>query len=103
MLRSDYYFNMKDSREFWGYTSEGAKIGNNKISEIGLPCKINDKVGLLLHFTKNGMDLRLFINNKELCNLFTLPLGHLYYPCAVLKFDGMKIKVSNRVPMPDGE
>jgi hypothetical protein len=104
LLRSDYYFNIKDHKEFWGYIpSEGSKIGNNEIKELGLPCKINDKIALLLHFSKTGMELKLFINSIELCTLFTLPLGHLYYPCAVLKFDGMKVKVSNRVPLPDGE
>ncbi len=104
-LRSDYYFNMNDHKNFWGYVpSEGTKIGNNKTTEVGMPCKINDKVGLLLSFSKTGLDLILFINNVEVCTLFkNLPNSHLYYPCSVLKFDGMKIKVSNRVPIPSLE
>lgn len=103
--RSDYYFYMNENKNFWGYIpSEGSKIGNGSTSEIGMPCKINDKIGLLLSFTKTGLDLILFINNVEISALFkNLPLGHLYYPCAVLKFDGMKVKVSNRVPIPSQE
>ncbi len=101
-LRSDYYFNINDYKNFWGYIpSEGTKIGNNESTEIGLPCKIKDKIGLLMQFNLTGMDLILFINNNEICTLFkNLPLGPCYYPCSVLKFDGMKIRVSNRVPIP---
>jgi len=55
-----------------------------------------------MNFTFNGLDLILYVNNKLICTLFkNLPLGPCYYPCAILKFDGMKIRVSNRVPIPD--
>lgn len=102
-LRSDYYFNINDHKNFWGFIpSEGSKIGNGDILEVGLPCKIKDKIGLLMNFTTNGMDLILYINNILICTLFkNLPLGPTYFPCSVLKFDGMKIRVSNRVPIPN--
>ena len=102
-IRSDYYFNLNDYKNFWGYIpSEGTKIGNNNFLEVGLPCKIKDKVGLLMNFTNTGLDLGLYVNGAWVCKLFSnLPLGVLYYPCSVLKFDGMKIRVSNRVPIPD--
>lgn len=100
--RSDYYFYLDDQRNFWGFIpSEGIKLGNNDNVEVGMPCKINDKIGLLLDFNKTGMDLKLYINNIEICVLFkNLPLGQQYFPCAVLKFDGMKVKVDNRLPIP---
>lgn len=102
-LRNDYYFNINDHRNFWGYIpSEGSKIANSSITELGLPCKLNDKLGLLLNFTKTGLDIRLTINNNEDIMLFkNLPLGPTYFPCSVLKFDGMKIRVTNRVPIPN--
>lgn len=101
-LRSDYYFDINSHKNFWGYIpSEGSKIGNNEIKEIGLPSKIKDKIGLLMQFGLAGLDLILFINNKEIATLYkNLPIGPLYYPCSVLKFDGMKIRVSNRAPIP---
>ena len=69
-----------------------------------MPCKIKDKIGLLLLFTSQGMDLKLFVNKQEITTLFkNLPLGPVYYPCAIMKFDGMKIRVSNRVPIPPYE
>lgn len=94
---------MNDYKNFWGYIpSEGTKIGNNNFLEVGLPCKIKDRVGLLMDFTNNGLDLYLFVNSTWICKIFSnLPLGPTYFPCSVLKFDGMKIRVSNRVPIPD--
>ena len=101
-MRSDYYFNLNDYKNFWGYIpSDGSKIGFNDAAEVGLPCKIKDKIGLLMQFNLTGLDLKLYINNSEICTIFkNLPLGPCYYPCAILKFDGSKIRVSNRVPIP---
>jgi len=94
---------MNDFKNFWGYIpSAGSKIGYNEITEIGMPCKIKDKLGLLMCFNNSGLDIKLYINNVESCLLFkNLPLGPFYYPCSVLRFDGMKIRVSNTIPIPN--
>lgn len=101
-LRSDYYFNINDHKNFWGYIpSEGTKIGNNDFLEVGLPCKMKDKVGLLMQFGSKNLEVSLYVNNSFVATLFdNLPIGPTYYPCSVLKFDGSKIRVSNRVPVP---
>ena len=102
-MRNDYYFNMNDYKNFWGFIpADGSKIGDGSINEVSIPCKMKDKIGLLLNFTSSGLELSLYVNSQEITILYkNLPLGPIYYPCSVLKFDGIKIRVSNSVPIPE--
>jgi hypothetical protein len=62
---------------------------------------MGDKIGVLLEFTQKGLDVSFFINKLDLGVAFkSLPLT-TYYPCVLLYYEGAKVKVSNRVPLPD--
>jgi len=62
---------------------------------------MGDKVGLLVEFNSKGVDVSFFINKLNLGVAFkNLPLG-TYYPCVLLYYDGAKVKISNRVPLPN--
>lgn len=102
LQRNDYYFNISDAKNFWGFiVSEGKKIHKTNSEEITMPCKMKDVIGLLMEFNKSGLDLYLYINGSEICSLYkNLPIGQLYYPSAVLKFDGMKVRVTNKALLP---
>lgn len=101
--RNDYYFNPNDFKGFWGFNpSEACKVSEVFKGDIGDTCKINDKIGFLLMFSKTGLDVRLFINKVYFGVIFNgLNNGHYYFPCAILKFDGVKVKVCNRIEVPE--
>lgn len=69
--------------------------------DYGDICKMGDKIGMLMEFNENGLDVSFFINKMDLGVAFkSLPLN-TYYPCALLLYDGSKVKLTNRVPLPD--
>ncbi len=81
------------------------KISSNKgeieIIDYGDICKINDKIGLLLEFTDKGLDVSFFLNKIDLGIAFKdLPVNY-YYPCVILLYEGAKVRIKNRVPLPD--
>ena len=56
---------------------------------------------MLLEFSDTSLDVSFFINKLDLNVAFkNLPLN-TYYPCAVLLYEGAKIKLTNRVPIPE--
>ncbi len=62
---------------------------------------MGDKIGVLLEFTQQGLDVSFFINKLDLGIAFkNLPFA-TYYPCVLLYYEGAKVKVTNRVPLPD--
>ncbi len=75
--------------------------GAAKNVDYGDICKMGDKIGVLLEFKSQGLDVSFFINKLDLGVAFTgLPLD-TYYPCVLLYYEGAKVKVTNRVPLPD--
>ena len=77
--------------------------GNVQNIDYGDICKMGDKVGILLEFTTKGLDVSFFVNKLDLGVAFRgLPLN-TYYPCVLLYYDGAKVKVTNRVPLPENK
>lgn len=62
---------------------------------------MGDKIGLLMEFTDSGLDISFFINKMDLGIAFKGLPNDIYYPCALLLYDGGKVKLTNRVPIPD--
>jgi len=98
LMRNDYYFSVADPKGFWGFIpSECKKIGTNEKgvtekAEYGAPCKINDRVGILLEFNK-GLEISFYINNINMGIAFkNLPI-QTYYPCSILGFDSSRIEI----------
>ncbi len=62
---------------------------------------MGDKVGVLLEFNHTGLDVSFFINKMDLGIAFKGLPHNTYHPCVALYYDGAKVKVTNRVPLPD--
>lgn len=63
---------------------------------------MGDKVGLLMEFHDKGLNISFFVNKLDLGVAFkNLPLNNNYYPCVLLLYDGAKVKLTNRVPLPE--
>jgi len=50
---------------------------------------------------KKGMDLSFFINKLNLGIAFKGLPFNIYYPCVIMLYDGARVKLTNRVPIPD--
>ena len=75
--------------------------GTSQNIDYGDICKMGDKVGMLLEFNSTGLDVSFFINKLDLGIAFKGLPHNIYHPCVVLYYDGAKVKVTNRVPLPD--
>jgi hypothetical protein len=62
---------------------------------------MGDKIGILLEFTTKGLDVSFFINKLDLGVAFKSLPQDTYYPCVLLYYEGAKVKLTNRVPLPD--
>lgn len=63
---------------------------------------MGDKIGILMEFNEGGVDISFFINKLDLGVAFKALLGNVsYYPCALLLYDGAKVRLTNKVPFPD--
>jgi hypothetical protein len=62
---------------------------------------MGDKIGLLMEFNSKGLDISFFINKLDLGIAFRGLNPNTYYPCVLLYYDGAKVKLTNRVPLPD--
>ena len=76
---------------------------NNAVqqTEYGDFSKMGDKIGILMEFNDKGLDVSFFINKIDMGIAFRSLPPNTYYPCALLYYDGAKVKVMNRVPLPD--
>jgi hypothetical protein len=75
--------------------------GTQETSEYGDICKMGDKIGILMQFNNKGLDVSFFINKVNLGVAFKSLPNNTYYPCAVLLYDCAKVKISNKVYIPD--
>jgi hypothetical protein len=105
--RSEFNLNSNEMKGFYGFIlSECKKVqhgANNKVemAEYGDLTKIGDRVGILLEFFPNGLDVSFFINKINMGVAFkNLPLT-TYYPSVVLGFDGTRVRITNNVTFPD--
>jgi len=70
-------------------------------TEYGDFSKMGDKIGILMEFNEKGLDVSFFINKIDMGIAFRSLPPNTYYPCVLLYYDGAKVKVMNRVPLPD--
>lgn len=62
---------------------------------------MGDKIGILMEFSDKGLDVSFFINKLDLGVAFKNLPHNTYYPCALLLYEGAKVKLTNRIPLPD--
>ena len=104
--REPYNLNTYDVQTFHGFIlSELKKISsiNGKIeqSDFGDLCKINDKIGVLVYFNSEGVNLGFYINKVFIGNAFVkLNANLIYFPAVALGLAGTKISISNDMEFP---
>ncbi len=69
--------------------------------DYGDVSKMGDKIGILMEFNDKGLDVSFFINKIDMGVAFKSISHNTYFPCVLLYYDGAKVKVMNRVPIPD--
>jgi hypothetical protein len=76
---------------------------NNAVEyvEYGDISKMGDKIGILMEFSEKGLDVSFFINKIDLGVAFRNLPHNTYYPSVLLYYEGAKVKVMNRVTIPD--
>lgn len=107
LKRSDYNLYLNDPLNFWGFIlSECKKISYNQTNKFeslkyGEPTKCGDRVGILLEFKNNGLDVSYFINKINMGVAFkSLPLKQ-YYIAVGLRYDGTRVRIVKNVRFPD--
>ena len=75
--------------------------GASEQVEYGDISKMGDKIGILMEFNEKGLDVSFFINKMDLGVAFKNLPNNTYYPCVLLYYDGAKVRVMNKVPIPD--
>ena len=101
LKRNDYFLN--EMNNFWGFVlSDAKKISNDTQKDYGKICQINDKIGVLLSFNDNNtLNVSFYVNDENQGIAFEHLPNDIYYPCAVLLYEGAKIKVIEHSNIPD--
>jgi len=107
LKRNDYTLFPNDPLNFWGFIlSECKKICYSQLNKFesvkyGEPTKCGDRVGVLLEFKNNGLDVSYFINKINMGIAFKgLPIRQ-YYISVGLRFEGTRVRFVNNVGFPD--
>ena len=101
LKRNDYFLN--EMNNFWGFVlSDAKKISNDTQKDYGKICQINDKIGVLLSFNDNNtLNVSFYVNDENQGIAFEHLPNDIYYPCAVLLYEGARIKVIEHSNIPD--
>lgn len=62
---------------------------------------MGDRVGVLMEFKEKGLDVSFYINDTYLGLAFKELPQDTYYPCAVLYYESAKVKITNKVCIPE--
>jgi hypothetical protein len=76
------------------------KDSKNENLDYGDVCKMGDKIGMLLEFNEDGLDVSFFLNGIDLGVAFQKLPKNKYFPCVVMLYEGTKVKMSNDIPFP---
>ena len=61
---------------------------------------MGDRIGMLMEFNKDGLDVSFFLNGVDLGVAFSKLKKNKYFPCVVMLYEGTKVKISNEIPFP---
>jgi hypothetical protein len=76
------------------------KDGKNEDLDYGAVCKMGDRIGMLLEFNNDGLDVSFFLNGADLGVAFSKLKKNKYIPCVVMLYEGTKVKISNDISFP---
>lgn len=99
------YYELKNN--FYGYILSDLKktrLVNGKTEETAFgnkEAKINDKIGVLLEFKEEGLDISYYINKEYIGKAFEKIQEKIFYPCVGLGLANSKIMISNNPAFPN--
>ena len=102
LARDDY--GLDEITKFWGYIlSDARKVSNDTQKDYGRVCKLGDKIGVLMEFNEsnNTLTVSFFVNGENLGVAFEGLEKNVYYPAAVLYYEGTKVKVVEHSNIPE--
>ena len=62
---------------------------------------MTDRIGIMMEFSESGLDVSFYVNKINMGYAFKNLPHDTYYPCAVLYFEGSRVKIERNVPYPD--
>ena len=102
LARDDY--GLDEITKFWGYIlSDGCKVSNDTQKDYGKVCKLGDKIGVLMEFNENNntLSVSFFVNGENQGVAFEGLEKNVYFPAAVLYYEGTKVKVVEHSNIPE--
>ena len=102
LARDDY--GLDEITKFWGYIlSDGCKVSNDTQKDYGKVCKLGDKIGVLMEFNENNntLSVSFFVNGENQGVAFEGLEKNVYFPSAVLYYEGTKVKVVEHSNIPE--
>ena len=102
LARDDY--GLDEITKFWGYIlSDGCKVSNDTQKDYGKVCKLGDKIGVLMEFSENNntLSVSFFVNGENQGVAFEGLEKNVYFPSAVLYYEGTKVKVVEHSNIPE--
>ena len=102
LARDDY--GLDEITKFWGYIlSDGCKVSNDTQKDYGKVCKLGDKIGVLMEFNENNntLSVSFFVNGENQGVAFEGLEKNVYFPSAVLYYEGTKGKVVEHSNIPE--
>ena len=78
-------------------------FGKREKKDFGIePATINDIIGVLVEFRKDGVDISYYKNKIFQGVAFTkLPKDKIYFPGVSLGYTGSKVQISNQMDFPE--
>ena len=102
LARDDY--GLDEITKFWGYIlSDGCKVSNDTQKDYGKVCKLGDKIGVLRECNENNntLSVSFFVNGENQGVAFEGLEKNVYFPSAVLYYEGTKVKVVEHSNIPE--
>ena len=95
-----------DVKSFWGYVLSDLKKmtyinSKTEILDFGELTKIYDRIGVLVDFTKEGVNISYYANKILLGQAFTKIQEKVLFPCVRLGIETTKVMITNQVDFPD--
>lgn len=95
-----------DVKNFYGFVLSDLKSMtniNNKIEykDFGEVTKIFDRIGVLIEFTNEGINISYYVNKILLGTPFTKLQEKIVFPCVRLGIETTKVMITNQVDFPD--
>lgn len=95
-----------DVKSFWGFVLSDLKKmtyieSKTETLDFGEPTKIRDRIGVLVDFTKEGVNISYYANKILLGEAFTKIQEKVLFPCVRMGIETTTVMITNQVDFPD--